>query len=222
MLPDTLHLLDRSDRRGYASILAHMASTDGDISVEELATFEGRLGNALIAPMSRKELRLELKRPKPIALAAREMSEESLMLALRDALLLAAADGVFEAREKELIRKIADEAGVSDEELEGLYIWVDEGWAWMRRGRGLLGLEAEEGMYQIVHEDEKEVEEVEAEAETEEAEPDVGEVEDEDPTDTFEESDYDVFEDIEDTTDMKGIDFGGDEDDKKRRPSRRK
>ena len=92
----------------------------------------------------------------------------------------------------------------------------------MRRGRGLLGLEAEEGMYQIVHEDEKEVEEVEAEAETEEAEPDVGEVEDEDPTDTFEESDYDVFEDIEETTDMKGIDFGGDEDDKKRRPTRRK
>ncbi len=118
MLPDTLHLLDRADRRGYASILAHMASSDGDISVEELATFEGRMGNALIAPMSRKDLRLELKRPKPISLAAREMSDESLLLALRDALLLAAADGVFEPREKEIIAMIAKEAGVSESELD--------------------------------------------------------------------------------------------------------
>lgn len=214
MLPDTLHLLDRSDRRGYASILAHMASTDGDISVEELATFEGRLGNALIAPMNRKDLRLELKRPKPISLAAREMSDESLMLALRDALLLAAADGIFEKREKELIKKIADEAGVSDEELDGLYAWVEEGWAWMRRGRGLLGLETAENMYQIVHEEDEEEEAEEADAKEESEE-------DEDPTDTFDEEEYDVFDDIEQSGDMKGLDFSTGDQSKRRRPVRR-
>ena len=232
MLPDTLHLLDRADRRGYASILAHMASSDGDISVEELATFEGRLGNALIAPMSRKDLRLELKRPKPISLAAREMSDESLLLALRDALLLAAADGVFEPREKEIITMIAKEAGVSESELDALYTWVDEGWSWMRRGRSLLGLNTDDNMFEIIHQD-ADTEDSSAaneDATADEADEGATEAEDDsDPTDPFKEEDYDVFEDlkdaedvedVEENDDMQGIDFGASEG-KKRRPKRR-
>ena len=199
MLPDTLHMLDRADRRGYASILAHMASADGEITVEELSTFEGRLGNALIAPMSRKELRLELKRPKPIALAAREMSDESLLMALRDAILLAAADGLYENEEKERISAIATEAGVDQATLDTLYAWVDEGWAWMRRGRSILGLSTEGTSDAIQHEDAPEPEpakEVESMSlddldEVDEAADD----DDEDEEDDFEEEEYDVFED---------------------------
>jgi hypothetical protein len=200
-----------------------MAASDGNISVEELATFEGRMGNALIAPISRKDLRLELKRPKPISLAAREMSNESLLLALRDALLLAAADGVFEPREKEIIKIIAKEAGVSESELDALYTWVDEGWSWMRRGRSLLGLNTDDNMFKIIHQD-ADTEDSSAandDAANDEADEEAPEAEDDpDSTDPFIEEDYDVFKDLEENGDMQGIDFGASEA-KKRRPKRR-
>ena len=196
MLPDTLHHLDRADRRGYASLLAHMASSDGEITVEELATFEGRLGNALIAPLSRKDLRLELKRPKPISLAIREMSEESVLLALRDALLLAASDGVYEKREKKIIERIASEAGISDKALKELYEWVDEGWIWMRKGRELLGLSTVEDMHKAVHESDEDVDDA-ADVVVEEEEDD----DSEDDGDDFKEDEYDVFADIESAAD---------------------
>ena len=197
MLPDTLHHLDRADRRGYASLLAHMASSDGEITVEELATFEGRLGNALIAPLSRKDLRLELKRPKPISLAIREMSEESVLLALRDALLLAASDGVYEKREKKIIERIASEAGISNKALKELYEWVDEGWIWMRKGRELLGLSTDEDMHKVVHESDEDVDDA-ADVVVEEEEEDD---DSEDDGDDFKEDEYDVFADIESAAD---------------------
>jgi hypothetical protein len=203
MLPDTLHHLDRADRRGYASLLAHMASSDGEITVEELATFEGRLGNALIAPLSRKDLRLELKRPKPIALAIREMSEESVLLALRDALLLAAADGVYERREKKIIERIASEAGISDQTLNKLYSWVDEGWIWMRKGRDLLGLVTEDEMQRVIHDEDNDDDESDDVEESEEDDSDDGDGEDDDGDD-FKEDEYDVFADIEESTQDDG------------------
>ncbi len=199
MLPDTLHHLDRADRRGYASLLAHMASSDGEITVEELATFEGRLGNALIAPLSRKDLRLELKRPKPISLSVREMSEESVLLALRDALLLAAADGIYEKREKKIIERIASEAGISDKALDELYEWVDEGWTWMRKGRELLGLASDEDLQKVIHETDENVDDV-ADDVAEEHEDNQHDGS-EDDGDDFKEDDYDVFADIESAAD---------------------
>ena len=47
MLPDTLHKLPRDERFAYARLLAYMARVDNEITVDELAMFEQRIGTAL-------------------------------------------------------------------------------------------------------------------------------------------------------------------------------
>ena len=63
MLPDTLHQLPRDERFAYARLLAYMARIDDEITVDELAMFEQRIGTALLSPNQREELRLALKNP---------------------------------------------------------------------------------------------------------------------------------------------------------------
>jgi hypothetical protein len=68
------------------------------------------------------------------------MSPDARRVVLRDALVIAAVDGDYHETELAAIRTIANAAGVSGSELESLFSWVEEGWRWMARGRGLLGV----------------------------------------------------------------------------------
>ena len=63
MLPDTLHKLPREERFAYARILAYMARVYNEITVDELAMFEQRIGTALLSPNQRDQLRRALKNP---------------------------------------------------------------------------------------------------------------------------------------------------------------
>ena len=63
MLPDTLHKLPRDERFAYARILAYMARVDNEITDDELAMFEQRIGTALLSPNQRDQLRRALKNP---------------------------------------------------------------------------------------------------------------------------------------------------------------
>jgi tellurite resistance protein len=138
MLPDRIHLLSREDRFSYARLLAFMTRVDNELSVDEMAMFEQRLGNALLSPNQRKELRLALKRTPTLESCLDGMSEEAGRLALRDSVLMAAADGVVDEDEKEILKEIAAHFGLVDDAVEQLLKWTRKGLSWMDDGFVLL------------------------------------------------------------------------------------
>ena len=58
MLPDTVHKLPQSERFAYAMLLAYMTRVDNELTVEEMAMFEQRLGTAYFP--QNKEIVLDL------------------------------------------------------------------------------------------------------------------------------------------------------------------
>ena len=63
MLPDTVHKLPREERYAYARLLAFMARVDNELTIDEMAMFEQRLGTALLSPKQREMIRTALKTP---------------------------------------------------------------------------------------------------------------------------------------------------------------
>jgi len=153
MLPDTLHMFDKEDRKAYCRVLAAVALSDGRVSMEEFANYESRMGMALLTPEDRAMLRQELKRGRSFPNAADGMHPAHLRIALRDALLMAAADGHYDAREMDVVKQLAERAAFSPEDLEDLYDWIDEGWNWMKKGRRVLSLPEEVHHWNTVYED---------------------------------------------------------------------
>ena len=152
MLPDTLHMFDKQDRKAYCRVLAAVALADGSVSTEEFANYESRMGMALLPPEERVILRQELKRGRSFLGAADDLHPAHLRIALRDALLMAAADGHYDAREMDVVKELAQKAAFSEQDLEELYDWIDEGWNWMKRGRRVLALPEEIHHWSTVYE----------------------------------------------------------------------
>ena len=61
MLPATVPKLPREERFAYARLLAFMARVENELTVDEMAMFEQRLGTALLSPSQRKMIRSALK-----------------------------------------------------------------------------------------------------------------------------------------------------------------
>ena len=87
MLPDTIHKLSREERFSYARLLAFMARVDNELTVDEMAMFEQRLGTALLSPNQRELIRQALKTPPPLDECLAGLSEEAGRLALRLSLI---------------------------------------------------------------------------------------------------------------------------------------
>ncbi len=138
MLPDIIHKLPRDERFAYARLLAYMTRVDNELSVSEMAMFEQRLGNALLSPKQREMLRLSLKNPPTLESCLEGMGEEAGRLALRDSVLMAAADGTVDEDEREILEEIAAQCGLVDDEVERLLEWDIEGYNWMDSGYELL------------------------------------------------------------------------------------
>ena len=77
MLPDTIHKLSREERFSYARLLAFMARVDNELTVDEMAMFEQRLGTALLSPNQRELIRQALKTPPPLDECLAGLSEEA-------------------------------------------------------------------------------------------------------------------------------------------------
>ena len=77
-----------------------------------------------------------------------QLSEDACKVVLRDAMIIAAVDGDYHESELEAIKQIAKASGVGQKELKSLFTWVEDGWRWMARGRGILGvnLAGDEGL----------------------------------------------------------------------------
>ena len=138
MLPDTIHKLSREERFSYARLLAFMARVDNELTVDEMAMFEQRLGTALLSPSQRELIRQALKTPPPLDECLAGLSEEAGRLALRDAILMAAADGTVDDDEKDVLIEIIAHLGLREEALDRLLKWTVEGYSWMQAGYDLL------------------------------------------------------------------------------------
>jgi uncharacterized tellurite resistance protein B-like protein len=141
VLPDALDLLDERSREAYIGVLIRVAAADGDLVREESAAIEAAMGRAMIRPKQRERMRPWLTDPPELDGLLAEMSAEARCVVLRDAIIIAAVDGDYHESEIEVIRLIAKSAGIGSSELESLFSWVEEGWRWMARGRGILGVD---------------------------------------------------------------------------------
>ncbi|HIG03395.1 MAG TPA: TerB family tellurite resistance protein [Candidatus Poseidoniales archaeon] len=138
MLPDTIHKLPQAERFAYAKILAYMSRVDNELSVEEMAMFEQRLGTALLSPSQRKEIRLSLKSPPSLEESLQALSPEGGRLAFRDSILMCAADGTVDRDELEALKRLATLLELKDSAIDKMLKWVSEGYAWMEAGFELL------------------------------------------------------------------------------------
>jgi len=138
MLPDTIHKLPQSERFAYAMLLAHMTRVDNELTVEEMAMFEQRLGTALLSPKQRDMIRAALKNPPSLEKCLENLGDESGRLALRDAVLMAAADGTVDDDEREALDTIAEHLDLHPDSVNRLLAWTAEGYAWMAAGYDLL------------------------------------------------------------------------------------
>ena len=138
MLPDTIHKLSREERFSYARLLAFMTRVDNELTVDEMAMFEQRLGTALLSPKQRELIREALKSPPPLEECLAGLSDEAGRLALRDAILMAAADGNVDDDEKAVLLEIIAHLGLPEEALDKLLKWTVEGYNWMQDGYDIL------------------------------------------------------------------------------------
>ena len=67
----------REERFSYARLLAFMARVDNELTVDEMAMFEQRLGTALLSPKQRELIRQALKTPPPLDECLAGLSEEA-------------------------------------------------------------------------------------------------------------------------------------------------
>jgi len=148
VLPDAVDLLDERSREAYVGVLIHVAAADGDLVREESAAIEAAMGRAMIRPKQREKLRPQLAEQSELAKLLEQLSEDACRVVLRDSMIIAAVDGDYHESELEAIREIAKAGGVDKKELDSLFNWVEDGWRWMARGRGILGvnLAGDEGL----------------------------------------------------------------------------
>lgn len=138
MLPDTVHKLPQAERFAYAKLLAHITRIDNELTIEEMSMFEQRLGTALLSPKQRDLIRTALKNPPPLEECLNDLGQESGRLALRDAVLMAAADGTVDEDEREALDAIAKHLKLQPDAVNRLLAWTVEGYAWMQSGYDLL------------------------------------------------------------------------------------
>ena len=148
MLPDAVDLLDERSREAYVGVLIHVAAADGDLVREESAAIEAAMGRAMIRPKQREKLRPQLAKQNELPKLLGQLSEDACRVVLRDSMIIAAVDGDYHESELEAIKEIAKASGVSKKDLDSLFNWVEDGWRWMARGRGILGvnLAGDEGL----------------------------------------------------------------------------
>ena len=121
MLPDAIDTLEPREKELYIELLTVLANADGALVREEMAALEAFMGRALLRPEVREETRQKLRNPRDLDSLLALTNEKTLRIALRDSVLLAAADGEYHPEEILVLEKMADHAGVDADALDALY-----------------------------------------------------------------------------------------------------
>ena len=138
MLPDTVHKLPMNERESWAKVLAFIMRVDGEVDIGEMANFESRLGTALLPPKTRERARQWVKTPPSLREAVDGLGKEGARLAMRDAVLMTAADGEVDDNERKLLDMLAKELNMDLEVIDDLLDWVADGFEWMQDGYSIL------------------------------------------------------------------------------------
>lgn len=141
MLPDAVDMLSPAEKEVYIELLTVLANSDGALVREEMAALEAFMGRALLKPEVREETRKKLRRPGDLEELLSRASEDTLKIALRDSVLLAAADGEYHPEEVLVLERMAEAAGIGMDGLDALYDWVTEGWHWLAKGREVVSMQ---------------------------------------------------------------------------------
>ena len=140
MLNDILHQMEPIERYKYAQLLGYLASIDNNISKEELAFFEQRLGSTLLSPERKEQLRNQLGKKLNLEKHLSTMNPRSIKLALRDICLMTMADREVETSEQVVLIKVARAAGLTERHVEALLQWTIRGFHWMQEGYNALDI----------------------------------------------------------------------------------
>jgi tellurite resistance protein len=103
-----------------------------------MAMFEQRLGTALLSPNQRQMIRDELKNPPSLEECMENLSGEAGRLALRDAVMMAAADGNVDEDERDALEDISELLGLKEDAVDQLLQWTVAGYKWMKEGYDIL------------------------------------------------------------------------------------
>ncbi|MDP6333963.1 MAG: TerB family tellurite resistance protein [Candidatus Poseidoniaceae archaeon] len=138
MLPDAVDMLSPSEKEVYIELLALLANSDGALVREEMAALEAFMGRVLLKPELRENTRKQLRSNGDLEQLIEKATPDTLKVALRDSVLLAAADGEYHPAEVLVLERMAEAAGVGIDGLDQLYDWVTEGWHWLAKGRTVV------------------------------------------------------------------------------------
>lgn len=142
MFCDDVANLDASERSRYADLLVLIAAADGELVREEIQVLEGLMGRAMVHPEARTSIRKGLHDPHRLSNLLKNAEVQTLRFVLRDGALLAAADGDYDRREVRILKQIAKEAEISNDELKQIFDWVSSGWEWHQTASSVLNLSA--------------------------------------------------------------------------------
>ena len=145
MFCDRVADLDAAERARYADLLVLIAAADGELVREEIQLLESFMGIAMVHPEARTSIRQGLFDTNRLSNLLKNANIETLRYALRDGVLLAAADGDYDRRELRILKKIAAAADVEENELKAIFDWGSEGWDWHAKGSELAKLSAQDG-----------------------------------------------------------------------------
>jgi uncharacterized tellurite resistance protein B-like protein len=138
MLHDIVHEMEPSERFQYAQLLAHLASVDNNISKVEMGFFEQRMGATLLSPERKQQLRDNMKQNLDLNSHLKKMNSRSIKLALRDICLMSMADRDIDKSERVVLIKVAEAAGLSEQDVDSLLQWAVKGFHWMQDGYNVL------------------------------------------------------------------------------------
>ncbi|MDB2671838.1 TerB family tellurite resistance protein [Candidatus Poseidoniales archaeon] len=142
MFCDDVANLEASERSRYADLLVLIAAADGELVREEIQVLEGLMGRAMVHPEARTSIRKGLHDPHRLSNLLKNAEVRTLRFVLRDGALLAAADGDYDKREVRILKQIAKNAEISNDELKQIFDWVSNGWEWHQTASSVLNLSA--------------------------------------------------------------------------------
>ena len=102
------------------------------------------MGRAMVHPEARTSIRKGLHDPHRLSNLLKNAEVQTLRFVLRDGALLAAADGDDDKREVRILKQIAKNAEISNDELKQIFDWVSKGWEWHETASSVLNLSASE------------------------------------------------------------------------------
>jgi hypothetical protein len=140
LFTDPLGDCSPNDKIIYASILVLIASADGELVREEFCAIEALMGRILIHPEVRIDIRNLLNDPPDLDELLMTIDSSLIKFVLRDAALVAAVDGAYDAAELKVIRQLAAAAEVEDNTLKEIFDWVNSGLEWHHQSLNILGL----------------------------------------------------------------------------------